>query len=210
MTEELGHKFNKQQSIANPALGTQFLEEVISLSSNLELCFSYCLHSLQHFFSKHYKIYLSFFFYCICFRLLGIIAPTILKRLRWHWKNCNSLPLPLSSQSIKSVGLSGGTVEVSIVKLSGFPKVLQARTSWNLGSIKQRSGQGYVYHIFFTSLSILHFVPTFMFALNFFTARGCCGQGVTGYTKCIGWTGRRRGSWFVAGLLGEVANLPLG
>ncbi len=29
-TEELGHKFNKQQSIANPALGTQFLEEVIS------------------------------------------------------------------------------------------------------------------------------------------------------------------------------------
>jgi hypothetical protein len=81
-TEELGHKFNKQQSIAIPALGTQFLEEVISLSSNLELCFSYCLHSLQHFFSKHYKIYLPFFFYCICFRLLGIIAPTILKRLR--------------------------------------------------------------------------------------------------------------------------------
>ena len=30
-TEELGHKFNKQQSIANPALGKQFLEEVVSL-----------------------------------------------------------------------------------------------------------------------------------------------------------------------------------
>ena len=29
-TEELGHKFNKQQSIANPAHGKQFLEEVIS------------------------------------------------------------------------------------------------------------------------------------------------------------------------------------
>ena len=28
-TEELGHKFNKQQSIANPALGKEFLEEVI-------------------------------------------------------------------------------------------------------------------------------------------------------------------------------------
>ena len=28
-TEELGHKFNKQQSIANPALGKHFLEEVI-------------------------------------------------------------------------------------------------------------------------------------------------------------------------------------
>ena len=52
-TEELGHKFNKQQSIANPALGKQFLEEVISLPSHLELYFSYCLHSLQHFFSKH-------------------------------------------------------------------------------------------------------------------------------------------------------------
>ena len=32
-TEELGHKFNKQQSIANPTLGKQFLEEVISLST---------------------------------------------------------------------------------------------------------------------------------------------------------------------------------
>jgi len=31
-TEELGHKFNKQQSIANPALGKEFLEEVISFS----------------------------------------------------------------------------------------------------------------------------------------------------------------------------------
>ena len=30
-TEELGHKFNKQQSMANPALGKQFLEEVVSL-----------------------------------------------------------------------------------------------------------------------------------------------------------------------------------
>ena len=52
-TEELGHKFNKQQSIANPALGKQFLEEVISLPSYLELYFSYCLHTLQHFFRKH-------------------------------------------------------------------------------------------------------------------------------------------------------------
>ena len=49
-TEELGHKFNKQQSIANPALGKQFLEEVIFLSSNLKLYFSYCLHSLKHLF----------------------------------------------------------------------------------------------------------------------------------------------------------------
>jgi hypothetical protein len=39
-TEELGHKFNKQQSIANPALGKQFLEEVISLSSNLLASFA--------------------------------------------------------------------------------------------------------------------------------------------------------------------------
>jgi hypothetical protein len=31
-TEELGHKVNKQQSIANPALGKDFLEEVISFS----------------------------------------------------------------------------------------------------------------------------------------------------------------------------------
>ncbi len=31
-TEELGHKFNKQQSIANPTLGKQFLEEVIPLA----------------------------------------------------------------------------------------------------------------------------------------------------------------------------------
>ena len=30
-TEELGHKFNKQQSIANPPFGKQFLEEVVSL-----------------------------------------------------------------------------------------------------------------------------------------------------------------------------------
>ena len=36
-TEELGHKFNKQQSIANPALGKQFLEEVVSLPSHFVL-----------------------------------------------------------------------------------------------------------------------------------------------------------------------------
>ena len=36
-TEELGHRFNKQQSIANPALGKEFLDEVISLSPSLEL-----------------------------------------------------------------------------------------------------------------------------------------------------------------------------
>jgi hypothetical protein len=36
-TEELGHKFNKQQSIANPALGKQFLEEVFYLSPHLVL-----------------------------------------------------------------------------------------------------------------------------------------------------------------------------
>ena len=76
-TEELGHKFNKQHSIANPTLGKQFLEEVVSLPSHLELYFMYCLHTLQHFFIKD-----SVYFDCICFRLLGIIAPTILKRLR--------------------------------------------------------------------------------------------------------------------------------
>ena len=36
-TEELGHKFNKQQSIANPALGKQFLEEVVSLQPSSKL-----------------------------------------------------------------------------------------------------------------------------------------------------------------------------
>jgi hypothetical protein len=45
-TEELGHKFNKQQSIANPALGKEFLEEVISLSKPAELYLGYSLHSL--------------------------------------------------------------------------------------------------------------------------------------------------------------------
>ena len=45
-TEELGHRFNKQQSIANPALGKEFLDEVISLSPSLELYLRYCSHSL--------------------------------------------------------------------------------------------------------------------------------------------------------------------
>ena len=45
-TEELGHKFNKQQSIANPALGKEFLEEVIPMSPTLELYLRYCTHSL--------------------------------------------------------------------------------------------------------------------------------------------------------------------
>jgi hypothetical protein len=76
-TEELGHKFNKQQSIANPALGKDFLEEVISLSLPSEFYIRYCSHSL-HFLGIHDKIY----FDDICFRLLGIIAPTILRRLR--------------------------------------------------------------------------------------------------------------------------------
>ena len=81
-TEELGHKFNKQQSIANPALGKQFLEEVISLGSRSELYFSYCLHSLHHFSVNISHISFAFFFGCVCFRLRGIIVPTILKRLR--------------------------------------------------------------------------------------------------------------------------------
>ena len=37
-TEELGHKFNKQQSIANPALGKQFLEEVDTLRIARIIC----------------------------------------------------------------------------------------------------------------------------------------------------------------------------
>jgi hypothetical protein len=45
-TEELGHKFNKQQSIANPALGKEFLEEVNSFSPPTELYPSYCSHYL--------------------------------------------------------------------------------------------------------------------------------------------------------------------
>ena len=45
--EELGHKVNKQQSIANPALGKEFLEEVISLSPPSELYLWYCSHSLH-------------------------------------------------------------------------------------------------------------------------------------------------------------------
>ena len=47
-TEELGHKFNKQQSIANPAHGKQFLEEVISS----------CIDriSLQHFFIIIFRV----------------------------------------------------------------------------------------------------------------------------------------------------------
>ena len=81
-TEELGHKFNKQQSIANPALGKQFLEEVISLSSHFELYFLYCLNSLQHSCEKHSQIYLVYYFDCIYFRLPDIIASIILKRLR--------------------------------------------------------------------------------------------------------------------------------
>jgi hypothetical protein len=80
--EELGHKFNKQQLIANPALEKQFLEEVISLSSPSELYLSYCSHSLRHILGIYSQIYLGFYFYCNCFRLLSIIAPTILKRLR--------------------------------------------------------------------------------------------------------------------------------
>jgi hypothetical protein len=40
-TEELGHKFNKQQSIANPALGKEFLEEVISFSPTFGIA---CIH----------------------------------------------------------------------------------------------------------------------------------------------------------------------
>ena len=48
-TEELGHKFNKQRSIANPALGKQFLEEIISFSPPSGLYLHYCSHSLQHF-----------------------------------------------------------------------------------------------------------------------------------------------------------------
>ena len=45
-TEELGHKFNKQQSIANPALGKEFLEEVMFLSPTSELYLWFCSHSL--------------------------------------------------------------------------------------------------------------------------------------------------------------------
>ena len=81
-TEELGHKFNKQQSIANPALGKQFLEEVISLSPPSEFYLRYCLLSLQHLLVINDQINSAFYFDCICFRLLGIIAPTILRRLR--------------------------------------------------------------------------------------------------------------------------------
>ena len=58
-TEEHGHKFNNPQSIANPAIGKQFLEEVISLSSHLGLCFLYCLHSLQHSFGIYSQFYLA-------------------------------------------------------------------------------------------------------------------------------------------------------
>ena len=100
--------------------------------------------------------------------------------------------------------------EVSIVKLSDFPKVLQVRTTWNLGSIKQHFGQGYVYppcpYLPFNS----SFCANSCLRLKLSTARGSFSQGVTRYTCCIGWPWRRRGSWFVAGVLGEVTNLPLG
>ncbi len=49
MTEELGHKFNKQQSIANPALGKQFLEEVINLPPLSEFCIFFVItESIPH------------------------------------------------------------------------------------------------------------------------------------------------------------------
>ena len=48
-TEDLGHKSNKQQSIANPTLGKQFLKEVISLSPPMELYPPYFQHYVRHF-----------------------------------------------------------------------------------------------------------------------------------------------------------------
>ena len=55
-TEELGHKFNKQQSIANPALGKQFLEEVISLSSPFDYSFSTARYHLSSFLESFIKL----------------------------------------------------------------------------------------------------------------------------------------------------------
>jgi hypothetical protein len=45
-TEELGHKFNKQQSIANPALGKEFIEEVNSMSPPMQFHPLCCSHYL--------------------------------------------------------------------------------------------------------------------------------------------------------------------
>jgi hypothetical protein len=45
-TEELGHKFNKQQSITNLALGKEFLEEVNSFYPPTKLYTPDCSHYL--------------------------------------------------------------------------------------------------------------------------------------------------------------------